>query len=316
MIGSLVSQMRMDIFLLELQKKKTDKTVTTRNDYIISQDKRSVSILYKIQKKLNCGSVHKAGGYMMEFKDGKRKNIAKIIIPFFTKYTLKTGSKQKQFVIFIKTFLLKLKERPYPHMDYYHLKKGVDLAICKYEGLILINSPILVDIADITKILPEQIAALKKLEINSNWLAGYIDGNGCFVVTLVENYPRPQLIILAEKENVNTLFAIKAFLECGIVYKRKKGHFVYQISSITDFQNRLFPHLYNKRNGVKLHTVKKHQLPREEVIDMMVKKEHLDYNNFEKLRLIKTKMATFVERDKQQLIEEITNEIEQDEKIY
>ena len=47
----------------------------------------------------------------------------------------------------------------------------------------------------------------------------------------------------------------------------------------------------------------------------MVKKEHLDSNNYEKLYLIKKQMATFVQRDKQQLIEEIINEIEKDDKI-
>lgn len=193
-------------------------------------------MLYKVQKNLHAGFVHKAGGFMMEFKDGKREKIAEILIPSFTKYPLKTLKKQIQFVIFIKTFLLKLKERPYPNMDYYHLKTNVDLAITKYKRLISINQPLLIDMNDITKILPLallQIAALKKLQINSNWLAGYMDGDGCFVVTLVKNYPRPHYIILAEKDNVNTLFAIKQFLGCGVIYKTKKAYFVYQISSIT-----------------------------------------------------------------------------------
>lgn len=71
--------------------------------FVISQDKRSVNVLYAIKSFFKCGSVHKAGKNMREFKVSSKKNLENIIIPFFLKWPLQT-SKKNSFEIFVKKF--------------------------------------------------------------------------------------------------------------------------------------------------------------------------------------------------------------------
>ena len=61
--------------------------------FVVSQDKRSISLLYKLKAFFKCGSVHKAGANMREYKVSSIKHLKEIIIPFFNKYNLQTSKK-------------------------------------------------------------------------------------------------------------------------------------------------------------------------------------------------------------------------------
>jgi hypothetical protein len=58
--------------------------------FVVSQEKRSVDVLYALQKRLKCGSVNRAGGNMREFRVTKKEDLLKYILPFFETYSLKT----------------------------------------------------------------------------------------------------------------------------------------------------------------------------------------------------------------------------------
>lgn len=77
-------------------------TGVLRHCFIVSQDKRSLSVLYGLKRKFKCGTVHKAGGNMMAFQVSKSLHLEKIIIPFFQKYTLKT-TKGESFRLFVES---------------------------------------------------------------------------------------------------------------------------------------------------------------------------------------------------------------------
>ena len=62
--------------------------------FVISQDKRSVNVLYELKAFFKCGSVHKAGANMREYKVSSVDQLKTIIIPFFQQYNLKTSKKQ------------------------------------------------------------------------------------------------------------------------------------------------------------------------------------------------------------------------------
>lgn len=68
--------------------------------FVVSQDKRSINVLYELKAFFKCGSVHKAGANMREYKVSSVENLNKIIIPFFQKYNLKT-SKKHDFEILV-----------------------------------------------------------------------------------------------------------------------------------------------------------------------------------------------------------------------
>lgn len=59
--------------------------------FVISQNKKSVSVLYGIKEKLKCGTVQRAGKNRMAFQVSKRDHLEKIIVPFFHNHTLKTA---------------------------------------------------------------------------------------------------------------------------------------------------------------------------------------------------------------------------------
>lgn len=71
--------------------------------FVISQDKRSINVLYEIKTFFQCGSVHKAGKNMREYKVTVNKSLLTIIIPFFQKNPLQT-SKKKSFQDWIAQF--------------------------------------------------------------------------------------------------------------------------------------------------------------------------------------------------------------------
>lgn len=63
---------------------------TDRCYFVLSQDKRSVDVLYAVKAFFKCGSVHKAGKNMMEYKVTSKKHLVEIIIPFFEQNPLQT----------------------------------------------------------------------------------------------------------------------------------------------------------------------------------------------------------------------------------
>lgn len=66
--------------------------------FVVSQDKRSVDVLYAFKKKFGCGSVNKAGRNMREYRVTSKQQLKEIILPFFLKNPLQT-EKQKDFQI-------------------------------------------------------------------------------------------------------------------------------------------------------------------------------------------------------------------------
>nr|YP_009463601.1 LAGLIDADG homing endonuclease [Haematococcus lacustris]YP_009463670.1 LAGLIDADG homing endonuclease [Haematococcus lacustris]AAL77525.1 unknown [Haematococcus lacustris]ALO21603.1 putative LAGLIDADG homing endonuclease [Haematococcus lacustris]AUW36423.1 LAGLIDADG homing endonuclease [Haematococcus lacustris]AUW36492.1 LAGLIDADG homing endonuclease [Haematococcus lacustris] len=66
--------------------------------FVVSQDKRSVNVLYALKKKFGCGSVNKVGKNMREYRVSSKKDLIEIILPFFEKNPLQT-EKLKDFQI-------------------------------------------------------------------------------------------------------------------------------------------------------------------------------------------------------------------------
>lgn len=58
--------------------------------FVVSQDERSVNVLYALKAKFGCGSVNKAGNRMREYRVTKKEHLINIILPFFFKNPLKT----------------------------------------------------------------------------------------------------------------------------------------------------------------------------------------------------------------------------------
>jgi hypothetical protein len=58
--------------------------------FVISQNKRSVEVLYALKKKFGCGYVNSAGQNMFEYRVANQEHLKNIILPFFLKNPLQT----------------------------------------------------------------------------------------------------------------------------------------------------------------------------------------------------------------------------------
>lgn len=85
-------------FKIYKSKHATSEKEFKRYVFVVSQDQRSVQVLYALKKRFACGSVHKAGGTMYEYRVTNKDHLKNIILPFFLKYPLQT-SKIKDFQI-------------------------------------------------------------------------------------------------------------------------------------------------------------------------------------------------------------------------
>lgn len=178
----------------------------TRYCFVVSQDKKSIDVLYGLKEKFGCGSVSKAGNNMREYRVSNKKHLKEIIFPFFLKNPLQTV-KRKDFQIL------------------YEELTGQKLpTVQKTEKTTLLSLGI----------------SNSSLTICRDWLTGFIDAEGCFYVSMVKNYPRPQFLIGLHLRDEEILKSIKNFMGCGTIYEKKKkkssNYVLYQISSLPDFK--------------------------------------------------------------------------------
>ena len=75
-----------------------------RHSFIISQNQRSIDVLYSLKKTLKSGTVHKSGKGTYEFKVGSRKDL-KILLLFLDKNPFQTDKKQFEYDVFRSSLL-------------------------------------------------------------------------------------------------------------------------------------------------------------------------------------------------------------------
>ena len=73
----------------DTKTKEKEGGVVLRHRFIVSQDKRSVSVLYGLKTLFKCGTVHKGRKNTMSFQVSNTTHLQNIIVPFFQKYTLR-----------------------------------------------------------------------------------------------------------------------------------------------------------------------------------------------------------------------------------
>ena len=198
--------------------------------FVVSQDKRSINVLYELKTFFKCGSVHKAGANMREYKVSSIEHLKSIIVPFFQKYHLKT-SKKENFEILVNK-----------------LNLNINLNLTKN----------------------------KNIELNSDWLLGFIDAEGSFVCSLIGKQFISQMIIGLNSKDSEILDSIKSYLGFGIRYTRKDGTEIFQLSSQKDKYLFITKYLLTKGNKDRLRTEKRICARKwSKIILLIQEKEHL-----------------------------------------
>jgi len=89
------------------------------------------------------------------------------------------------------------------------------------------------------------------MRISKDWLRGFVDGEGCFFVGLNKNKTMrmgvqvlPEFVIVQHKRDIQLLYAIRKFFNCGIVRPNKSSNddiMCYRVRKLSHLQEIIIP---------------------------------------------------------------------------
>lgn len=220
---------------------------SVRYRFIVSQNGKSVDVLYALKTIFGCGTVHRAGGEMMEFVIENRIHLRDKVIPHFYKYPLQT----KKRLVF-HNFVSSLWE--------YMTKKGE-------EPGIPINT------------------FNNGYQLSAGWFRGFVDAEGSFVCALIENRPIPQFLIGLSEVERPLLEECQRWLNCGTCRSTPQGVFFFQIANTQQLETILFPLFETRGSNVLLRTIKRISFQRfRKIVRAIVNEEHKTPEGLEKIK--------------------------------
>lgn len=137
--------------------------------------------------------------------------------------------------------------------------------------------------------------------IEKNWIVGFVDGEGCFHVSLNTNKTMrlqiqvlPEFVVVQHKRDIKVLYAIKEFFKCGVVRPNHGDRFCYRVRNLKHLTQIIIP--FFEKNSLK--TMKKYNFLRFRwIVQAMVnRKYHLTLEGLEKIRHVKNNMNRGVVR--------------------
>jgi len=140
--------------------------------------------------------------------------------------------------------------------------------------------------------------------LNPNYIVGLVDGEGSFTVFIrnpdieknvkrrVKAEPRFYLKLIEKDKDI--LYKLKKFFNCGNVYFQKDNRenrqdcYRYEVANRNDLEKIIIP--FFKKNKLRLISKRKDFEIFCEIIERMIKKEHLTKLGLRKLYQLKQKM--------------------------
>jgi hypothetical protein len=132
-------------------------------------------------------------------------------------------------------------------------------------------------------------------KLSQDWIVGFVDGEGCFHVGINTNKEMslgvqvlPEFVVVQHKRDVEILYKIKTFFNCGVVRKNHGDRMCYRVRKMSDFSKIIIP-FFEK---YKLKTSKKANFLRFRwVIKVMLEKRyHLSPEGLHKIKLVQKRM--------------------------
>ena len=132
------------------------------------------------------------------------------------------------------------------------------------------------------------------MDLNAQWVVGFVDGEGCFYVSITKDKTMklgvqvlPEFTVVQDEVNVQVLYALKTYFGCGVVRKIHGTKLYYRVRGHENLRHRILPffekHQFKTRQRVNFIKFRK-------VVLMMEKGDHLNPSGLEKIRRIKTTM--------------------------
>ena len=128
------------------------------------------------------------------------------------------------------------------------------------------------------------------MDLSSQWIAGFVDGEGCFHVS-VNPHPEmtakfqvlPEFTVVQHKRDVQILFALKAYFKCGVVRVDHDDRMVFRVRNLQHLSTIIIPFFMKHQ----LKTKKRIDFEKfRDVLLIMERKEHLTPDGIDKIRAI------------------------------
>jgi hypothetical protein len=132
------------------------------------------------------------------------------------------------------------------------------------------------------------------MDLNAQWVVGFVDGEGCFHIGINKNQEMtlgiqvlPEFTVVQHEVDQQVLYALKDYFGCGVVRKNHGTRLSYRVRGHENLLQKILPffekHQLKTRKRVDFAKFRK-------VVLLMEKKEHLTPDGLEKIRQIKTTM--------------------------
>lgn len=121
-------------------------------------------------------------------------------------------------------------------------------------------------------------------KLNSQWITGFVDGEGCFYVGLLKNKTmtygyqiQPEFTVVQHKRDVQLLYALKDHFKCGSVGINHGDRYHWRVKNLSHFISIIIP-FFEKH---KLKTKRRIEFERfREICLLMNKGYHLTPEGF------------------------------------
>ena len=132
------------------------------------------------------------------------------------------------------------------------------------------------------------------MKLDAQWVVGFVDGEGCFFVG-INPHPEmtahfqvlPEFTVVQHARDVQILYALKAFFECGVVRSNHADRMAYRVRSQQHLLERIIPffveHPLKTKKHVDFEKFRK-------VLLMMKAGEHLTPDGIERIRAVARQM--------------------------
>ena len=132
------------------------------------------------------------------------------------------------------------------------------------------------------------------MELNAQWVVGFVDGEGCFHIGINKNQEMklgvqvlPEFTVVQHQVDVQVLHGLKDYFGCGVVRKNHGERMCYRVRGHDNLFQKIVPffekHQLKTRKRVDFTKFRK-------VVRLMEKGEHLQPEGLEKIRQIKETM--------------------------
>jgi hypothetical protein len=132
------------------------------------------------------------------------------------------------------------------------------------------------------------------MELDAQWIAGFVDGEGCFHVGINEHVEMtcgyqvlPEFTVVQHQRDVQILHALKSYFGCGVVRCNHGDRMAWRVRKLEHLLDVILP--FFERHPLKTKKRMDFEKFRRIVIEMQ-RKRHLTVDGIEEIRRIAAQM--------------------------